>query len=60
VVLPPPEIQTTLERSLRANRRRLEREVRSLGRDLYKQSGTLTTRVEKAWGDAQSRISSIA
>jgi hypothetical protein len=49
-----------VERTFRQNRRRLEREVRSVRKDLGKQSGNLTTRVEKLLDDAQGRLSSVA
>ena len=50
----------TVERIFRQNRRRLEREVRSVRRDLGKQPGTLATRVEKIWDDAQGTLSSVS
>jgi hypothetical protein len=42
------------ERTVRQNRRRLEREVRSVRKDLGKQSGTLTSRVERIAQDLLS------
>ena len=45
---------------MKQNRRRLEREVRTVRKDLEKQSGTLTTRVEKLVGEAQELLGSVA
>ena len=48
------------QRSFRQSRRRVEREVRLVRRDLEKQSDTLSNRVEKILGEAQDRLSSVA
>jgi hypothetical protein len=42
------------------NRRRFEREVRSVRKDLEKQSGTITARATKLVSEAQERITSAA
>jgi hypothetical protein len=51
---------TRTERSFRQNRRRLERELRLVHRDLEKQSDALGDRVEKLLGEVQGRLSSVA
>ena len=45
-----------VERTVKQNRRRIEREVRSVGKDIGRQSGTLTSRVEKLVSEAQGRL----
>jgi hypothetical protein len=50
----------SVERSVRQNGRRLEREVRLVRKDLGKQSGTLSNRVEKILGEARGRLGSVA
>jgi predicted nucleic acid-binding Zn-ribbon protein len=47
-----------IEKTIKQNRRRVEREVKSVRKDLTKQSGQLSSRVEKAVSDAQELFSS--
>jgi hypothetical protein len=48
--------RTRVERTVKQNRRRLEREVRSVRKDLGKQSGQISTRVEKLVSDVQELL----
>jgi F0F1-type ATP synthase membrane subunit b/b' len=50
--------RSLVERTIKQNRRRVEREVKSVRKDLTKQSGQLSSRVEKAVSDAQELFSS--
>ena len=50
--------RSLIERTIKQNRRRFEREVRSVRKDLQKQSGLVSSRVEKLVSDAQERIGS--
>jgi hypothetical protein len=52
--------RTRVERTVKQNRRRVERDLRSVGKDLGRQSGTLTSRVEKLVSEAQNRLSSAS
>jgi hypothetical protein len=45
-----------VERTVKQNRRRIERDLRSVGKDIGRQSGTLTSRVEKLVSEAQGRL----
>jgi hypothetical protein len=50
--------RSLVERTIRQNRRRFEREMRSVRKDLGRQSGMVSTRVEKFVTDAQGLIGS--
>jgi hypothetical protein len=50
--------RSLIERTIRQNRRRLEREVRVVRKDLSKQSGMVSSRVEKIVSDAQGLLGS--
>ncbi len=50
--------RSLIERTIKQNRRRALREVRSVRKDLQKQSGVVSSRVEKLVSDAQGRIGS--
>ena len=50
----------TVERTVKQNRRKLEREVRLVRKDFEKQSGSLTTRVEKLVDEAQGLLASVS
>ena len=50
--------RSLVERTIRQNRRRVEREVRLARKDLGKQSGMVSARVEKLVTDAQGLIGS--
>jgi hypothetical protein len=50
--------RTRVERTVKQNRRRFEREARTVRKDFGKQSGQLTSRVERIVSDAQGRITS--
>ena len=50
--------RSLVERTIKQNRRRLEREVRSVRKDFQKQSGLVSSRMEKLVSDAQERIGS--
>lgn len=49
--------RSTVERTVRENRRRFEREVRTARKDLEKQSGVVSSRVDKLVSNAQGLIS---
>ena len=51
------KVENGVERSVRQNRRRFEREVRSVRRDVEKQSGKVGDRFEKLVADAQGFVS---
>ena len=44
---------------MKQNRRRVQREAKSVRKDFEKQSGTIAGRVEKLVADAQDRITAI-